>query len=146
MKTYQQVLIATDLSKEAKKVADRGASIAKKSGAKLTMLHIIELNPTEYGSGEFAINLESDPEQSLQQESKQLLKKEGKRLGIPENNQRVELGSTPEELVKIINEMKVDLLVLGSHDPTGLSFLFSSKANSLLHLMPCDVLAVHIPS
>lgn len=144
MKSYQHILIATNLTDNSQVISDEAVSLAEKSGATLSLVHVIEFNPIMYGGGEFAVPIDGDVEESLRSQARESLRAEGKRLGIPETHQWIASGATTEELVKVIDENSVDLIVLGNHEQHGLAFLLGSTANALLHAMPCDVLAVHM--
>lgn len=69
---------------------------------------------------------------------------EAKRLGIAKDDQWLEEGDMAEGLTTLIQKIHADLLLIGSHKHRLLGYLFGSTSNSILHLMPCDVLAIRI--
>ncbi len=144
MQDYQHVLLATDLSEDSEAVAKRALFIATQAKARFSIAHIIEPTPMMYGGGEFAIPLDVGLEETLQQEIQKKLAEQSTRLGISLEHQYIRNGATKETLIELVNELKVDLLVLGSHDQKGLALLLGSTANALLHAMPCDILAVRV--
>jgi universal stress protein A len=144
MQDYKHVLLATDLSEEGEPVALRALRIAEKNAAKVSIAHIIEPTPMMYGGGEFAIPLDVGLEETLQQETHKKLTRLGERLKVSPENQYIRNGATKETLIELVNELGVDLLIVGSHDQRGLSLLLGSTANALLHAMPCDILAVRV--
>ncbi|MDF2866669.1 MAG: universal stress protein [Gammaproteobacteria bacterium] len=144
MQDYQHVLLATDLSEDSEAVAKRALFIATRANARFSIAHIIEPTPMMYGGGEFAIPLDVGLEETLQQEIQKKLAEQASRLGISAEYQYIRNGATKETLIELVNELKVDLLVLGSHDQKGLALLLGSTANALLHAMPCDILAVRV--
>jgi len=55
-------------------------------------------------------------------------------------------GSAPSEIVKVAQELDVDLITLATHGRTGLSHLvFGSTAEKIIRLAPCPVLVVKHP-
>lgn len=144
MKRYQNILVATNLDNESRIVADKAKIIADQSGAKLNLVHVVSYTPFLYGAGEFAVPLEGDIEESVQKEAQEALTNESKRLGIESTNQWLEKGDAAEGLVTLANKLKIDLLILGSHEHHGLGYLFGSVSNAIFHAMPCDILAIRI--
>ena len=69
-----------------------------------------------------------------------------RRLGVPEAERRVEVGSPKTVILGTAAALGVDLIVLGSHGVHGLGLLLGSTANGVLHGARCDVLAVRVPS
>lgn len=144
MGTYKHILVATNLSEDSRQVADRARLIANASKAKLSMVHVIEFNPMMYSGGEFAVPLNGDIEESLHEHAAQALEAEGKRLKIPKEDQYLQSGITVDHLAETVTKLNIDLLVLGHHEHNWLTSVLGSTSNSILHLMPCDVIAVHL--
>jgi len=144
MGTYNHILVASNLTEDSQRVADRAQYLAKRSDAKLSIVHVVEFNPMMYGGGEFAIPLDGDLEESIQNHAKQALKVEAERLGIPKEGQYLQSGTTAENLAELVNTLNVDLLVMGHHEQHWLSSMLGSTSNSVVHMMPCDVMAVHL--
>jgi universal stress protein A len=144
MKGYNNILVATDLSAESHKVADRAADMAKKAQAKLSIAHIIQFNPVLYGGGEFAIPWDQEVSETVWKQVEQALHKEGERLHVEPSRLYLKSGPTTDTLEQLVKEAQADLLVVGSHEHSGLAYLLGSTANALLHAMPCDILAVHV--
>ncbi|MDN5937003.1 MAG: universal stress protein, partial [Nitrosospira sp.] len=53
-------------------------------------------------------------------------------------------GVPEREIVRIAEEERVDLIVVGSHGRHGLALLLGSTANSVLHHAKCDVMAIRL--
>lgn len=141
---YQHILIATDLTDENQKVADKAKMLAEQAKTEYSIVHIVEFNPMLYGGGEFAIPLDGDIEESVHQQAEQSLREEGKRLGLNEEHQYLLSGNTIEQLSEVVKNTQTDLLVMGHRHHRGLMLLLGSTAGSVLHHMPCDVLAVSV--
>lgn len=142
MGAYKHILLASNLLEGSKKIGDRAKQLADRSKAKLSIVHVVEFNPIIYGGGEFAIPLDGDLEQSVHNNAKKALEVEGKRLNIPSDNQYLQSGVTAENLMDLVKTIKADLLVLGHQERHWFITLLGSISNSLLHVMPCDVLVV----
>ena len=61
---------------------------------------------------------------------------------MDEKHRLIEFGSTKNEVLRVAEEHKVDLIVTGSHGKHGLALLLGSTANAILHGADCDVLIV----
>lgn len=144
MSIYKHILVATNLSEDSKAVADRAKTIADNAKAKLSIIHVVEFNPMMYSGGEFAVPLSGDIEESLHEHAAQALEAEGTRLKISKESQLLESGITVDHLADTVTKLNVDLLVLGHHEHNWLASVLGSTSNSILHLMPCDVIAVHL--
>ncbi len=142
---YRHILLAVDFSPDAEIVGTRAVELAGRYGAHLSLLHVIEQVPVDPANDMVV------PEQILLDEqllttARESLEKLAYRLGIPEAQRWVELGTTKNEIIRVAKEQRVDLIVVGSHGRHGLALLLGSTANAVLHAAPCDVLAVRIKS
>jgi universal stress protein A len=137
---YQHILLATDLMTEHQALITKAASLAKEWNAKLTLLHIVEPLPS-YG---YAYVGSADVENRLIEEAREELKKLGEQLSIGPDDQIVDIGPTKAEIIRIAEEKKVDLIVIGSHGRHGLGAVLGSTANAVLHHASCDVLTIRV--
>lgn len=144
MLDYTHVLIATDLAPNSIEIGKKAKRLAERCGAKLSIIHVIEHSPMVYGSGEFAIPLDLDLEDTLEKQAKEDLAKQAEALAIEPDNQWVIVGSRKEEIVNLAEQTSVDLVTVGAHDKHGLALLLGSTADSILHALPCDVLAIKV--
>jgi universal stress protein A len=67
-----------------------------------------------------------------------------KQNGIPINQIYLPVGNAAEEIHTLADDINADLIVIGTHDSSGLKLLLGSTANSVLHGAKKDVLAVRI--
>ncbi|OGT11546.1 MAG: hypothetical protein A2X77_02945 [Gammaproteobacteria bacterium GWE2_42_36] len=137
---YHHILVATDFSDDSGLVMKKAQELAKQMGAKLSVTHVVEPLPG-YG---YAFIASSDIEIQLVDESKKQLAHIGKTYHISPENQHIGLGPTKVEINRLAEELKVDLIVLGSHGRQGWALLLGSTANAVLNSAPCDVLVVRI--
>lgn len=140
MKTYEHVLVATDLLPNSKFVSEKASEIAKIFDAKFSLMHVIEPVPV-YGYA-YAYAGMADIENELVEEAKKALAELGDELNVPVANQWVEKGPTKTILLDMVAELKVDLLVVGSHGRHGLGKLLGSTANAVLNSAEIDVLTI----
>lgn len=144
MQNYKHILLASDLLENSKMVGERAKQLAEAANAKLSIVHVVEFNPMVYGGGEFAIPLDGDLEQSVHEHAKKALMAEAERLGIASDHQHLQTGPAAENLADLVKAIHADLLVVGHRDRHWLGEIFGSTSNSIMHMMPCDILAVPI--
>ncbi len=143
MNPYTHILLAVDFSDHGKQVTKKAQQLAAQSQAQLSLVHVVEDLPiTDPSYGPIPFDLEMT--QQWLEASKQRLLKLGSELGIPEQQQWLEMGSAKLEIVRVADENNVDLIVVGSHGRHGLALLLGSTANGVLHHARCDVLAVRL--
>jgi universal stress protein A len=65
-------------------------------------------------------------------------------FGIPAKNVLISLGIAAIQIKEVANEKNVDLIVIGTHGKSGIELLLGATANSVLHGVKQDVLAVRI--
>lgn len=133
MPKYKHVLLAVDLSDDSDQLVDKAVALAKAFSAKLTLIHTIEPLPA-YGYPGI-----SGLESPVIDHAKEQMLELGKNHHIDENHIRVEFGSVKTQILRVANELSVDLIVVGSHGRHGLSKLLGSSASAIVHGADCDV-------
>ncbi len=136
MAGYSHILYATDLSDTSKEADTKAVELTKKFSARLSLAHIIEPIPA-YGYPGFA-----DLESPIIDQAKQELAKLGLKLKVAAEDQHIEFGSVKTQILQIAEELKIDLIIIGSHGRHGLSRLLGSSAHAIVHGAHCDVLTV----
>ena len=136
---YQSVLLATDLMASSHDIVLQAKQVADVFQAKCFIVHVIEppastIYAAALGFAEFV-----DP---ATEDAKTTLKTLADELTIPEEQQFVKVGSIRNEINKLALELKVDLIIIGSHSKTGFSHILGSTANGVLHTAHCDVLTL----
>lgn len=140
---YQHILLATELTDESRLVEDKAAALQKLTGAKLSIIHIIEPMPSVAAVGEVGMPINYyESEQSLVESAEKLIQPIIERLKIPEANKVIGTGGVSYEILLYAKEKDVDLIICGSHGRHGLQLLLGSTANALLKGAKCDVLSV----
>lgn len=136
---YKKVLFATDFDEVGISAAHKAKKIADENKAELLLVHVVEPIPA-YAYPGFAGFAEV--EQSIREQAEKELSTLAKKLGVDDKHCMLEFGSTKNEVLRVADEQKVDLIVTGSHGKHGLALLLGSTANSILHAAQCDVLIV----
>lgn len=140
---YRHVLLAVDLAPDSAAVGARAVEIARQSGARLSLVHVVEHVPLDL-SADLVLAQPVDLDLKLIESARRQLAELAAALGVPDAQRHVEAGATKAEILRIAKEQEADLIVLGSHQRHGLALLLGSTANAVLHGAPCDLLAVRV--
>ncbi len=143
MADYQHILLAVDFSRNTDTVARKALALSRVFGARISLVHVIEFVQVDL-SNELVIPQELELDQELLALAGQRMKELAERLDLADAEHHILQGSTRLEILRLAEEKKVDLIVIGSHGRHGLQLLLGSTANAVLHGAPCDVLAVRV--
>ncbi len=139
---WDRILCAYDFSPSSMCALEMGRSLAQEQHGKLTLLYVLEmLSPEEahtvahYEVGEYVV--------MRQQEARKQLK-----AVMPDDTStwrdpcdRVELGSASKTILRVAQEMKADLIVMGAqgHGTFG-SLILGSTTHTVVRRATCPVL------
>ena len=141
MAEYSHLMVTTDFSDESARAAARAARIAADSGARLSVVHIVDYIPPPYAAAEIPAEY-SSPE-TLMEAARDHLASWVAEQGISCDNQWAEPGSPKSEIGRVAKEHGVDLIVIGTHGLSGLKhLLLGSIAERVVQKAPCPVLTV----
>jgi len=140
MPLYQNILVAVDLTQESQQVLQKASALA--DGATISVIHVSEPLTQLYG-GEIGVDLAGLQTELLTQ-AKELLAKLLDSMKVPADRQHIAVGKPATEIRRQAEELKADLIVIGTHSRHGFGILLGSTANGVLHGTGCDVLAVRI--
>jgi len=143
MGTYNHLLVAIDLSNESSKVIERALSLADGDAAKLSLMHVVEPVAAAFPIDAYAINMSKMQEEATAIATERLMDI-GIEHGIPLDRQHIVIGMAAGEIRGKANELKSDLIVIGSHGRSGWKLLLGSTANKVLHGSHCDILTVRV--
>ena len=122
---YQHILIPTDGSPLSTAAVEKGISLAKSLGAKVTALTVVEpfpvlpaVPPSYDAPSEYTRRVHSEAEQRLAQ-----AEQEAKRVGVPCEIMKVEHGATLQAIIEVAGTSGCDLIAMASHGRRGLSAL-----------------------
>lgn len=144
MTQYKHILFAADLIPEDDDpVAQKVRSLAAATNAEVTILHVIEdVLPMGAHLGATMI---TELQQNLNERAKSKLEKMGKQLDVPADRQICVTGYPKSVILEMAEQMKADVVVMGSHARHGLDrILLGSTTVAVLNNAKCDVLAVHV--
>jgi universal stress protein A len=145
METYQNILVAVDFYEQCVEITNKAIALSQTYNAKLSIIHVVDNLPlldSSYGVEAPFNNMDLITE--LMDNAKKSIADLADKLQIPKDQVFLEMGNPKTEIVRVAEENKVDLIVIGSHGRHGLALLLGSTANGVLHHARCDVLAVRL--
>jgi universal stress protein A len=142
MLRYKKILVLLDLSDDSEQVAIAARELVEHSNATMLALHVVEFVPVE-PLGE-SLMPTAQIEDDLIKRSREKLDALIARLALPRSVGRVESGNTKAEILRVAEEEKADLIVLGSRERHGLAILVNFTEDTVLHAAHCDVLAIRL--
>ncbi|MGC3982524.1 MAG: universal stress protein [Steroidobacteraceae bacterium] len=143
MGIYNNLLVVVDLTPESHFIIARAQALAA-DGAALSLMHVVEYMPME-PMGETvlpAVQLEGE----LVARAKEKLALLAAEHGLTHSRQIVTMGNIKTEIQSTAQQCAADLIVVGNHPRRGLKALVNFTEDAVLHVSPCDVLAVHLPN
>ncbi|MEM4405744.1 MAG: universal stress protein [Candidatus Methanomethylicaceae archaeon] len=144
MFSIKKILVPVDGSEYMERAVRMACMLAKLLEAEITILHVVAIpQPT---------GMEALPEASkrLEEVGKKILEEAkvmAEDLGIsPKMEMDISVGNPGTRIVKIAEELKVDLIVIGARGRSRLrEILMGSVANTVVNNAPCPVLVVRPP-
>ncbi len=126
------------------KAIQTGASLARKYGAKLTIIHVLH-NP-------FGVEGWNLPLPNLENDYQKLLKKTREELDNFAEKERkagtsieviLKEGEPTQEIIQTVKDKQIDLLIMLAHEEGHLEhFLFGRSNHELILKMPCSILLI----
>ena len=140
---FDRILVATDFSPNSVRAVKYSVQLAKRLGARLTILHVVPepsaLNyPMEGIPPEEVLGWQREAAKRLDQQVVEA-KRQYAKVGCLQR-----LAFSPrDEIVKVATELPADCLVLSTHGLTGWKhFLLGSYAEKILEHSPCPTVIV----
>ncbi len=140
----RQILAPTDFSQPAKQAVDYAFELAQAFGAKLILLHVIEV--PLYPTGGFmppgmAAVLLGEWERQARMDLAEVLSES--RDAPVEIMRRVVIGSASRAIIEVAAAEQVDVIVMATHGRSGVSHLImGSVTERVVRLAPCAVLTI----
>jgi manganese transport protein len=134
---YKRVAVALDFSGGEEKLLAESLRFIDKTQTQLVLLHVVE-SPVARTFGEETEDLES---QTDQQRLEQLAAKM-KSAGVATES-RLAAGDPVTQLAAMVNELQVEIVIMGSHGHSGVSdLIYGTVINGLRHHIQASVMIV----
>ncbi|MDF2690699.1 MAG: universal stress family protein [Gammaproteobacteria bacterium] len=136
---YRNIVMATDLKADSKKVAELAKSLAQNYQARLHLVHAITYVAATAAAyyPEIEADLKKEAEFNMLQLSKE--------LNVDLLNTEIHVGPPKQVILKAVEHNKAELIIIGSHGKSAFtSALLGSTANAVLHGANCNILVVRI--
>jgi nucleotide-binding universal stress UspA family protein len=141
MLAIRTVLHPTDFSERSEFAFRLACSLARDYGGRLIVLHVAEPPMAVAGEGVLMLPPAFDLE-PLRERLQQLRPGDPK---VPVEHRLIQ-GDAATEILRVAEETKCDVIVLGTHGRTGLGrLLLGSVAEQVLRRAPCPVVTVKTP-
>lgn len=147
---FEKILIATDGSKHSEKAAEAGIEMAKLTKGKITALYVADIGKEYMPIGDMGSNMADQMIESIRNSLKQQGEAATKRVeemaskaGVPAEKTVIE-GLPADDIMRLADDAKMDLIVMGSIGVTGLTrFLLGSVAEKVVRNSSVPVLIVY---
>ncbi|MCD1293962.1 universal stress protein [Methanocella sp. CWC-04] len=142
-----RILIATDGSKYSEKAVDYCIGMAQRLGSEVIALYVISMKTLEiYAMGHHDdIRGYEEANSKLRNEGEEALRyavRKGNESGVIVNT-FIARGYPGEEILKLADQERVDMIVVGSLGKSGLEhLLIGSVSEEVVKKAPCPVLVV----
>lgn len=144
----RHILAPTDFSDYSKDAIRYALELAQTFGAKLSLLHVVELPPYPiegFVPSTMGADLLNDLERQASAELAQVLP-QAQEAKI-EVTRSVVIDSPFQKIIETAEAEHVDLIVMATHSRTGLSHLIiGSVAERAVRTAPCPVLTIRPPA
>lgn len=139
---YKHILVAVDLSEESLVLLRKGAGIAEKCGAKLSVIHV-DVNFSDLYTGLIDINM-SAVQDSVSVETNKALDELAAKIDYPVAERLNGTGDFSQVLEEAVEKHNVDLLVTGHHQDFWSKFMSSTR--QVMNSVAVDMLVVPLES
>jgi nucleotide-binding universal stress UspA family protein len=137
----QRIMLATDFSEVSEAALHYALSVARRYGAKVYLLHVVGSEPFQFLSGDAQQRALEDAWRNAQRHMTDLLIA-GHLEGV-DHQVLVEQGDVWQVLQRKIEELHIDLLVIGTHARGRVGkLLLGSVAETIFRQASCPVLLV----
>ncbi len=150
MKPFQTILFGADFSEGSREAFRAGCSLASPGQTRIHALHVIEPHwvpeePVPYGQvvpGFYAASVDGREREALLARMREMYAP----CEPVDVEYRVEEGEAARGILRVADELQPDLIVVGTHGRTGLSWLLAgSVATQVVRHAEVPVLALHRP-
>lgn len=142
--SYSNILVAVDTTDEADDILEAAKDVLNEESGTISIVCVLKPLTGFYVDMYSALADSPDVESQAVDRATGWLADLASRHGIDANEVKVIIGSPAVEIRKMAEHMGADLIVIGTHGQHGLGLMLGSTANSVLHGVHCNVLAVRV--
>jgi universal stress protein A len=142
MSNYKNILVAIDVNAPHESIIRKALAVCQSSEDLILMYTLLPTTYIQPYLYPMEFNAIDDSERMSLAHKK--LSDIATEFGITESNVFVKMGVTADEIKEMANEKNIELIVIGTHGRSGIKLLLGSTANSVLHGVQQDVLAVRV--
>ena len=142
MSNYKNILVAVDVNAPHESIIRKALAVCQSSEDLILMYTLLPTTYIQPYIYPMEFNAIDDSERMSLAHKK--LSDIATEFGITESNVFVKIGVAADEIKEMANEKNRDLIVIGTHGRSGIKLLLGSTANSVLHGVKQDVLAVRV--
>jgi universal stress protein A len=144
MEEVKRILVVSRMSKDSAKAVHYGVSLCRKYGAELYVVDVIH-DPLLLGGWNLPIPAIEESFREAREEAKaemdSIINRE-KRAGMTVK-EFIREGDPAEDVCKLVEEEKIDLLIMIAHEEGRLEHLLFGRSNDdIIRRMPCSILLV----
>jgi nucleotide-binding universal stress UspA family protein len=142
--SIQHILVAHDFSETAEKALDFALDLAAKLGAHVTAMHAYELPTYAFPEGPvLTVEMIAQIERAAATALEGIVARAARRSPAVKVKTELRHGSAWKEIDQAAADLKVDLVVLGTHGRKGIArALLGSVAEKVVRTATCPVLTV----
>lgn len=147
----KKIVVPTDFSKPAQLATDVATSIAKKAGAEIVLLHVIERSPSDSFNVEGQVSEMQDWEDKLF--TLKMIKKSKEKLSLlceaiemtdVTVSYKLKIGNPFQGIQQAITDEQADLVVMGTSGRSKLEqMIIGSNTEKVVRHAKCPVLTIH---
>lgn len=140
----RKILVPTDFSETGLLAVDHATTMARLTKAEMILVHVLPESPYHFEIPEPVLLM--DNREELFKMVEQKLGDMARKISLGDDihpRYIVTTGKVANEVVKIAQEEKVDLIIMGTHGAKGFEELFiGSNAHKIVNIAPCPVITV----
>ena len=140
---FKHLLVPIDFGESSSEALEVAVELAMRFHSRLTLVHVYEIPSYVYGGMTYATaDLFAPIEDAAREHLEKTLRVVHKR--VPGATSVLRRGAPATEVLDLVERMRPDLVVLGTHGRKGLRrVLIGSVAEKIVRLSPVPVLTVH---
>lgn len=146
MANFKHILLATDFGEASEHALELALELAARFDSQLTLIHIWEFPSYEYLAG---VPMPVDYAERFGEAARARMARtvDSVKSRCANVKSIVNMGVAWMDVLRVVEEARPDLLVLGTHGRRGLKrAILGSVAEKLVRLSPVPVLTVHAPA